>query len=275
MKHKICVNVNPGFKDISFEDCLDALKAAGFDGVFTGWYVGKMKEVAKKISDRGLYFQSVHAPFTDAHKPWKWGPEGDKVIDNLIECIRECSAAGAPIVIIHPIIGMDRHNPTDLGIKRFGRLVEEAEKLGIKVAFENVEGIEYLEKIIAELGSSPAVGYCWDTGHEMCYNNSMDVPALFGDKLICTHLNDNLGQTDPKVVTWLDDSHLMPFDGVADWKGIADRLMRVDYAGELTFEMSLASKPGKNTHDIYKDLDINAYFALLYQKAVQFAQFLD
>ena len=275
MKHKICVNVNPGFKDISFEDCLDALKAAGFDGVFTGWTPGDMVRRGEIIRSKGLIFQSVHAPFTDAHKPWKWGPEGDKVIDNLIECIRECSAAGAPIVIIHPIIGMDRHNPTDLGIKRFGRLVEEAEKLGIKVAFENVEGIEYLEKIIAELGSSPAVGYCWDTGHEMCYNNSMDVPALFGDKLICTHLNDNLGQTDPSIVTWLDDSHLMPFDGVADWKGIADRLMRVDYAGELTFEMSLASKPGKNTHDIYKDLDINAYFALLYQKAVQFAQFLD
>lgn len=275
MKHKICVNVNPGFKDISFEDCLDALKAAGFDGVFTGWTPGDMVRRGEIIRSKGLIFQSVHAPFTDAHKPWKWGPEGDKVIDNLIECIRECSAAGVPIVIIHPIIGMDRHNPTDLGIKRFGRLVEEAEKLGIKVAFENVEGIEYLEKIIAELGSSPAVGYCWDTGHEMCYNNSMDVPALFGDKLICTHLNDNLGQTDPSVVTWLDDSHLMPFDGVADWKGIADRLMRVDYAGELTFEMSLASKPGKNTHDIYKDLDINAYFALLYQKAVQFAQFLD
>lgn len=275
MKHKICVNVNPGFKDISFENCLDALKAAGFDGVFTGWTPGDMVRRGEIIRSKGLIFQSVHAPFTDAHKPWEWGPAGDKVIDNLIECIRECSAAGVPIVIIHPIIGMDRHNPTDLGIKRFGRLVREAEKIGIKVAFENVEGIEYLEKIIAELGSSPAVGYCWDTGHEMCYNNSMDVPALFGDKLICTHLNDNLGQTDPSVVTWLDDSHLMPFDGVADWKGIADRLMRVDYSGELTFEMSLASKPGKNTHDIYKDLDINSYFALLYQKAVQFAQFLD
>ena len=57
MKRKICINLNPGFKDVSLEDCLDSMKAAGFDGVFTGWHVGKMKEVAKKISDRGLYFQ--------------------------------------------------------------------------------------------------------------------------------------------------------------------------------------------------------------------------
>lgn len=275
MKHKICVNVNPGFKDVSFETCLDALKAAGFDGVFTGWTPGDMLRRADIIRSKGLYFQSVHAPFKNAHKPWEAGEDGEAEIDMLIECIRECSAAGVPIVIIHPIIGMDRHNPTDLGIERFGRLVSEAEKLGIMLAFENVEGIEYLEKIIAALGSSPAVGYCWDTGHEMCYNNSMDVPALFGSKLICTHLNDNLGQTDPNVVTWLDDSHLMPFDGVADWQGIADRLKRADYTGELTFEMSLASKPGKNTHDIYKDLDIFGYFALVYQKAVQFTQILD
>lgn len=274
MKRKICINVNPGFKGVTFDQCLDALKVAGFDGVFTGWHVGDMKNVAKKISDRGLYFQSVHAPFTDAHKPWEAGKAGDDVIDNLINCLRESAEAGAPIVVVHPIIGMDRHNPTDLGIERYGRLVREAEKLGIKVAFENVEGIEYLEKIIADLGSSPAIGYCWDTGHEMCYNNSMDVPALFGDKLICTHLNDNLGQIDPNEVTWLDDAHLFPFDGIADWQGIADRLNRINYAGELTFELTLDSKPGRNTHDIYSGLTMESGFELIYNKAVQFAQIL-
>ena len=274
MERKICINGNPGFKDVSFAQSLDSLKAAGFDGIFTGWHVGNMKEVAKKIRERDIYFQSVHAPFTDAHKPWEWGSAGDKVIDTLIDCLRECAEVEVPIVVVHPIIGMDRHNPTDRGIERYGRLVREAEKLGIKVAFENVEGIEYLEKIIAELGSSPAIGYCWDTGHEMCYNGSMDVTKLFGDKLICTHLNDNLGQTNPNEITWLDDAHLLPFDGIADWKGIADRLNRANYTGELTFELTLASKPGRNTHDRYKDLTLDSYFALVYAKAMQFAQLL-
>ena len=274
MKRKICINDNPGFKDTTLDQRLDVIKATGFDGVFTGWPVGGMKDLAEKIRSRGLYFQSVHAPFTDAHKPWEKGRAGDDVIDNLIACVRECAEVEVPIVVVHPIIGMDRHNPTDLGIERYGRLVSEAEKLGIKVAFENVEGIEYLEKIIADLGSSPAIGYCWDTGHEMCYNGSMDVPALFGDKLICTHLNDNLGQIDPKEITWLDDAHLFPFDGIADWQGIADRLNRENYKGELTFELTLASKPGRCTHDIYNDLTLESGFALIYKKAVQFAQML-
>jgi sugar phosphate isomerase/epimerase len=274
MERKICINLNPGFKDVSFSACLDAIKDAGFDGVFTGWTPGDMVRLAEIVRGKGLYFQSVHAPFTKAHLPWENGNKGEEEIDSLIECIRECAEAKIPIVVVHPIIGMDRHKPTDLGIERFRRLVTEAEKLGITVAFENVEGIEYLIKIIADLGASPAVGYCWDTGHEMCYNGSMDVPALFGNKLVCTHLNDNLGQTDPKVITWLDDSHLMPFDGVADWQSIADRLARVDYAGELTFELTVNSKPGKNTHDIYNHLDLESYFKEVYSRAQRIAQMI-
>ena len=149
-----------------------------------------------------------------------------------------------------------------------------AKELGVKVALENTEGEDYLACLMDVFKDYENVGFCWDTGHEMCYNNSMDVPALFGDKLICTHLNDNLGQTDPNVITWLDDSHLFPFDGIADWQGIAERLDRINYSGELTFELTLASKPGKNTHDIYKDLTLDSYFKLVYDKAVQFAQLL-
>ena len=112
MERKICINGNPGFKDVTFAQTLDSMVEAGFDGIFTGWHVGNMKEVAKQISDRGLYFQSVHAPFTKAHKPWEEGEEGDAEIDLQIDCLRESAEAGAPIVVVHPIIGMDRHNPS-------------------------------------------------------------------------------------------------------------------------------------------------------------------
>ena len=46
--------------------------------------------------------------------------------------------------------------------------------------------------------------------------------ALYGEKLICTHLNDNLGIKDFEgKTTWHDDLHLLPFDGIADWNKIA------------------------------------------------------
>ncbi len=274
MKRKICINHNPGIGGVNFNMTIDAVKAAGFDGVFTGWSRGRIAPHAEYIRNAGLYYQSVHAPFNRMYQPWEEGEDGDGAIDELIECLQECAASEVPIMIIHPIIGMDRHNPTDLGIARFSRLVEAAEKTSTKLAFENVEGIEYLKLIIEKLGSSSSVGFCWDTGHEMCYNGSSDVPLLYGDKLLCTHINDNLGQTDPTVITWHDDSHLMPFDGVANWQGVADRLARVNYSGELTFELNYNSKPGKNTHDIYHHLDIFGYHAEAYKRALRLAALL-
>lgn len=275
MKRKICINLNPGFKDVSFEDCLDAMKAAGFDGVFTGWTPGDMVRRAAIIREKGLYFQSVHAPFNKAHKPWEEGEEGEAEIDSLIECIRECSEAGVPIVVIHPIIGMDRHNPTDLGIERFSRLVKEAEKLGIMLAFENVEGIEYLEKIIADLGSSPAVGYCWDTGHEMCYNRHRDLLASYGDRLLCTHLNDNLGIKDPAgSITFHDDLHMLPFDGIADWQNIADRLNRCGYRGPLTFELKRDTTLNGRKVLIYGQIGVEEYLTQAYIRACRVAALL-
>lgn len=274
MKRLLCINTGMGAPT---EVTIPIIARVGFDGCFTGWAPGKIAALADLIRENGLYYQSVHAPFKKMNVIWEdesVGGPGDAAADELCACVRECGAAGVPIVVLHPIIGMDRHSPNPLGIARFARVVEEAERSDVRTAFENVEGIEYLKMIIDELGMRRTVGYCWDTGHEMCYNGRSDVPALFGDKLICTHLNDNMGQTDPNVVTWLDDSHMLPFDGTADWEGIAARLRRAAYDGPLTFELTTANKPGRNTHDRYASLDTEAFYAECYARAARFAALL-
>lgn len=251
MSFKLGLNIGQGFGE-SFREGVLATARAGFDACFTGWSDGTdVAGRAALIRENGMVYQSIHAPFNKSDALWEDGDAGDAFADQLIRCLHACAENDVPIMVVHPIIGMDKHTPTPLGIERFSRLVAEAEKTPVRVAFENVEGIEYLEAVIRELGGSPAVGYCWDTGHEMCYNFSRDVPALFGDKLIATHLNDNFGMTDPAVVTWHDDSHMMPYDGIADWHGIAARLVRAGFDGILTFELTSKSKPGKNTHDAY------------------------
>ena len=40
-------------------------------------------------------------------------------------------------MVTHPIIGMDRHSPTELGVRRYATLVEEAERLGYDITFIN------------------------------------------------------------------------------------------------------------------------------------------
>ncbi len=269
---KLALDTGLGF-NVPFERTVKAIKDAGFDGCFTGCAPdgSDIAEKAKIIAENGLVYQSVHSPFGNVYKIWEDVGDGEKEIDLLIKCVNACADAGVPIIIIHPIIGMDRHNPTDIGTRRFARLVEAAEKAKVKLAFENVENLEYLDKIFADLGQSDAVRLCWDTGHEMCYNFSIDIPGRFAGKLVCTHFDDNLGIADKNVVTWLDDLHLMPFDGIADWKGIMDRIRRENYEDFLTFELTRNSKPGKNTHDIYAALTVEEFAALAYDRAVKVA----
>ena len=80
--------------------------------------------------------------------------------------------------------------------------------------------------------------------------------------------------TDENTLTWLDDSHMMPFDGKNDWQNVADRLKAHNYKGELTFELTCKSKPGKNTHDIYAHLDELGFLVLAHEKAVKFRELL-
>lgn len=75
-------------------------------------------------------------------------------------------------------------------------------------------------------------------------------------------------------ITWLDDSHMMPFDGLADWKNIAKRLNAARFQGDLTFELVGKNRPERHTHDIYAALDMNAFLALALEKAKQFRTML-
>lgn len=114
------------------------------------------------------------------------------------------------------------------------------------------------------------VGFCWDSGHEKCYNHDMDLLAKFGNRLLITHLNDNLGISDPGgEITYLDDLHLLPGDGVIDWERNTQRLNRCAPLPYLNFELNLVSKPGRNENDVYAQMPLADYFRLAYQKATQ------
>ena len=265
--YEICINTGIGF-GVSPEEAVSALKETGFDGFFTSWRPEETLNTARLADRYGMLYQSVHAPFGEVDAMWEQGDKGEYVKNRLIDCINECHNAGVGLIVMHAMIGMDRHTPTEIGLTRFCRVVKRAEKLGVRIAFENTEGAEYLAALMDRFRSG-YVGFCWDTGHELCYNRGSDMTELYGDRMICTHLNDNFGMADKNAMTWLDDSHMMPFDGITDWQSVADRLKNHGYTGELTLELTCKSKPGKNTHDVYSSLSYRDFIALAYEKAVK------
>lgn len=269
-KTKLCLGVG-GFGPTA-EEQIVLFKQAGFDGFFTGWN-SDLKKYRALADELGMIYQSVHAPFGNAAKMWKNDADAEMAKNELIACVRDTAEVKVPIVIIHPYIGFGKNDgPTACGIENFREVVNEARKGGVKVAFENVEGEEYLQALMDAFKDDESVGFCWDSGHELCYNRGKDMLALYGDRLIATHLNDNLGVSRFDGETfWTDDLHLLPFDGIHDWGCVAKRLNKFGFNDILTFELAKNSKPKRHENDKYDAMKPEEYIAEVYARACRLA----
>lgn len=271
-KQQLCMALVKGFELDRIQQ-LHHIKNAGFDGFFALWQCSKdLDELAAEAKRLGLVFQSVHAPFHKARDMWSNDESGDIALRELLDCLADCVRLEVPIMVVHPYKGFDIEPPTEIGLERFGKLIDEAEKVDVKIAFENVEGEDHLKLLFERFGHYENVGFCWDSGHEMCYNHSKDMLALYGDRLIATHINDNLGisRTNGSIY-FTDDLHLLPFDGIGDWDDVARRLDRHGFQGPLTLELSVISKPGRHDNDHYAQMTPEQYFAQAYARACRLA----
>lgn len=257
----------------------ELLKNAGF----TAFAFDKLKNSDSTLSESiiragegvGLKCEYIHAPFYGMDDIWhdESGELARIMLSDLYSTIDECYTFGVKYAVIHAVIGMDNHNPTQLGLERLDDIVAYAVKKGVFLAFENTEGEEYLEAIMKRYADVGNVGFCFDSGHEMCYNYSRDILGKYADRLFVTHLNDNMGMTGDEL-TFYDDSHLLPFDGVGDWNGIAQRIADSGFNGTLSFEVISKGRPERDTHGKYRELSDQEYVNEAYRKAVQFRNML-
>lgn len=274
--NKLCLGTFDGW-DISIKEQIKMFKNAGFDGFFVVWNPNiNISEIRQSADELGMFFQSIHAPWNRCADMWNDGIKADEAVNELISCLKDCAENGVPIMVCHCYIGFEYSEPTQTGILNFLRVVEESERLNVKIAFENCEQQRFLDCLMETFKEKDNVGFCWDTGHEMCYNHSNDMLASYGNKLISLHLNDNLGiKANNGEVTWIDDLHLLPFDGIADWDNIAIRLNKYNYNDVLTFELIDKSKPGRHENDIYKNMGREVFLAEAFKRACRVAAIIE
>jgi sugar phosphate isomerase/epimerase len=272
-KAKLCMGLSLSI-GCSAEEQVRLFQACGFDGFFMAWRedLAPFRALADEIH---MYFQSIHAPFSHAADMWRDDALAEAATEELIRCVRDTAAIHVPILVIHPYKGFDGARATHAGVANFGKVVAAAKECGVQIAFENVEGEEQLAALMDAFQSEAHVGFCWDSGHELCYNRGKDMLALYGDRLIATHLNDNLGVSrEDGTIFWTDDLHLLPFDGIHDWDKVADRLIATGFDGPLTFELNRLSKPNRHENDMYLPLTPEEYVSACYTRAARFAAIL-
>ena len=269
---KLGVNVYTGFGTDVFET-MNIIRETGFDTCFIGWSSAAEVKKAKAHADSiGLEIETIHAPFNKMNSMWTLDTnEGDYFTEELKKCIRAAGENGIPYVIMHTTIGSVEYIPltSHMGLTRFNKLVVEAKKYGVKLAFENLEFPRFMT-LILENFKDEHIGFCYDIGHEHCYTPGLTFLPWLGDRLFCTHIHDNFGLGDEKNVDYRDDLHKIPFDGNIDYASVMKKLKASGYTGSLMLEVS-----NRQDYNFYGDLNAREFYGKAYAAAVKLREMCD
>lgn len=275
---RLAISAQPHF-GLPIEEQIRAFKKAGFSGFFTPWdkNLKKYREIA---DEEKLTFVAVHAPTAGTYKIWN-----EDLSEEYIQCVRDTAEIGVKLLIMHtytePAMSQsycprDVGNATDAGITHYRKVVEEAKRCGVKIAFENAEGEDQLHAVMRAFSDYENVGFCWDSGHEAAYAPDIDYLSLYGDKLLITHLNDNMGHRgDEGMISGVDDMHLLPFDGVINWEEKMQNLKKYNLPDILTFELKMNPLLCDKRHKQYENMTFEEYLALAYSRARRIADMLE
>ena len=245
-----------GCRDLNHAEGIRLIKQAGFEGVLVWWDFadgGEDFRMQPELARRaGLFVENMHTPFDKIQHIWEDNAAGQALFDYYMMCVDDCAAFGIPTMVMHAH-KRGIHMPGDLrlGLERFKRIVDRAERLGVNVAMENQRSATQLvlapwllEEIV-----SPRFGFCLDSGHHNAREQDVDMLARFGHRLMALHLHDNDAS---------DDMHLLPYDGTTDWAAQMRAIAETGYKGPTTLEV---------VNEGYDGMPPAEFLAIAYERA--------
>lgn len=262
----------------------DELKAAGFDYVDANlWNMSdrgmplaadnwrEWAEALRAHADKiGLKIRQVHGQ-TLSGKEWDDPnyPDTDFVWAMNYRCLEVGKILGAEWMVMHP--SNLPHDPLysrgkakEANLAYIAPYLERAKQIGIGIAVENMVDFgghrrrycggdpeELIE--LVDAFRDPDLGMCIDIGHANLGGICVpDFIRMAGSRLKCTHVNDNLADK---------DTHLPPFMGNVDWRGVMQALREIGYDGDFSYEINPQRFPAEARatwmrflHDLGEDL---------------------
>ena len=233
-----------GVKGSILEKCR-AMKEAGFEGVEPQGAMPR-EEVIAALKETGLKAASVcdhiHWQKTLSHPSESVRQDG---LNGLIISLEDAKAYGASSVLLVPGIvkvpGSDRGDSTfeecwQRSIAEIRKAIPTAQKLGVKIAIENVgnnfintpeQAVDYLKAINSEW-----VGFHFDIGNHGRMGPPERWIQLLGKRILKIHIKEFTtapAPADAKAKSGRDRPKLL--DGSNNWKAIMAALDDVGYSG--------------------------------------------
>ena len=233
------------FEGINDEILYPLAREAGFEAFFSPPEIAHdfdaMKALKTKAEALGFCQETSHSTIPGCVSVGREGQEGDAYIDVLLKNIDNCARLAVPVLVVHPqcfsMNSIERRKPDiGLGLSRLCRVVEAAGEAGVRIAFENTDSPELLNAVM-EYFTEEHVGFCYDSGHENWLTPGIRWLRKYGDRLFCTHLNDNDGTF---------DHHWIPYDGNADFDLICEELRDCRLPETLSAEVAYRGQYREN-----------------------------
>ncbi|MBQ8894361.1 MAG: sugar phosphate isomerase/epimerase [Clostridia bacterium] len=221
------------YEDLPLLDRLERIRGVGFD--FVALDRTELEEGIPLCEKLGIPVENVHLNSRGTSKMWLEDDEG--ITERYCDQIAYCANHGVLTGVAHVTYGKEIAPPSEMGLRRFERMAECAEKHRFTLCIENTRASEHLAYVLDHI-KSPYVRYCYDSGHEMgmAYGTPEFGTYLkrYGDRLGALHLHDSIAGF---------DLHVAPFDGALDWERVAAELRQTAYAQE-----KLCVEPGGRIH---------------------------
>ena len=259
-KFGICAHCLNGGNEL---EALPFIKEAGFGSTFiANWQEPMVSQLKKRADELELELEFIHAPFGNINDMWLT-EEDPHIFNVMMQTIDSAGDNGIPQVILHVSSGW-KPAITERGLDRFDRLVEHAREKGVKAAFENLRTTGIVAYFADRYYGDPAVGFCYDNGHEHCYTKTVCWPDIFTTQISCTHIHDNFSRA-LEDRTCNPDLHMLPFDGTCDFVRMMRKLDEYGYKGSLMLELF-------QPHTAYKDLSSQEFLKICYERLVRISK---
>ena len=221
------------------------MAAAGFKAIELNIYLGSghfdpspdhVATLKQAIGDHDMAVWSIHSrDVGDLASPDR--AVVDKQLDELRYCLDLADELAADVIVSHALFPQDRAiDRTDADFQLvdiLGELAPDVSPRRARIAFENTTtthpgecAIDVLRRLIGQ--PRDAFGFVLDPGHANIAGDLETIVYGHGQRLITTHLNDNLGDA---------DAHLVPGDGTVNWSSVVQMVDETPYEGTIMYEV--------------------------------------
>ena len=176
---------------------------------------------------------TVHAPFLGNDIASLNPVLRRKFLKRLEKSILHSSQLGCRLWVFHPGMKTDASLDWQLNLESAHKLLETAEKHGVKIAIENVpepypflmKGVEDFKRFYRDFGED--IFLALDVGHANLNHQIQAFITEFPDRLVHVHASDNDGT---------GDQHLGIGRGNINWREVAEVLEEIGFNGVVMVE---------------------------------------